>query len=240
MQENQGTYFVGRAELVGWINSVLALNYTKIEQVGPAPAHPARRARGAARWCTRADSQRAPCRRTMERRHVRSWTRSIRAASPSAKCAPQRRAPRRPAASRSSSARGPHPARCRSRPRPTLLSRCVPRARRPRALARSLTRGATVEQVNFNAATEYEMINNYKILQAGFNKLNIQKVSELRYACSGGAGPRPDICPFATSAAAVRRPPPSGSERYGSPARLLCERLTQARREQCAPVEPGE
>ena len=36
--------------------------------------------------------------------------------------------------------------------------------------------GYVLSQVNFNANNEYDYIANYKVLQAGFNKLNIDKV----------------------------------------------------------------
>ena len=41
--DGPGTYFVGRAELLAWINTTLDLNYTKIEQVRQAFGHRLRR-----------------------------------------------------------------------------------------------------------------------------------------------------------------------------------------------------
>jgi len=38
-------------------------------------------------------------------------------------------------------------------------------------------------QVDYNATDEYNAINNYKVLQAGFNKLKIDKVRTCRLSC---------------------------------------------------------
>lgn len=38
-------------------------------------------------------------------------------------------------------------------------------------------------QVDFNAATEYDAMNNYKVLQAAFAKMGIDKASHLPSAC---------------------------------------------------------
>ena len=48
--------------------------------------------------------------------------------------------------------------------------------RLPMAFTISGCSGAGKVQVKFNANTEYEMINNYKILQNAFNKAGIEKV----------------------------------------------------------------
>ena len=42
-------------------------------------------------------------------------------------------------------------------------------------------------QVDFNAATEYDAVNNYKVLQAAFTKMGIDKVGYL-YPCSSTPG----------------------------------------------------
>ena len=48
-------------------------------------------------------------------------------------------------------------------------------------------------QVDFNAATEYDAVNNYKVLQAAFTKMGIDKVSYL-YPFNARQQPRYLIC----------------------------------------------
>jgi len=121
-------FFVGRAELLEWVNGLLSLRLTKVEQVRALPLH--------------ASGHRRARFRNSPRRHPHLPARSplSQVASGAVHC--------------------------------QILDACHPGV-------------VNMSKVNFDAKSEYDMVNNYKQLQAVFDKLKISRNIEVSKLVKG-------------------------------------------------------
>ena len=121
-------FFVGRAELLEWVNGLLSLKLTKVEQVRALPLH--------------ASGHRRARFRNSPRRHPHLPARSplSQVASGAVHC--------------------------------QILDACHPGV-------------VNMSKVNFDAKSEYDMVNNYKQLQAVFDKLKISRNIEVSKLVKG-------------------------------------------------------